>query len=485
MIDIMNRLDGNEYGFDDRMFVIFGNHEFDDSKCGSLSAVLDDRVNQSQFAWLNSNLDFSSCGMLDSIAAQQKVKEDVLLNVGPIKIGLFGIGLTPEGAEGITPKDYPNYQSNRAVAAKRIDSLRASGADFIIAVTHLYWGDDQKLLDEFGSKGLNLIIGGHDHECMTLTARDGSAFGFKADSDAKTAWRIDLDFPASGKPLITRRIFKLDDAIEPDPGVARRSEQWQSKAETEICKKMAKEEKMLNDPACLDQEIGSTQADLELEESDNRTRETAFGDWLADEVRKKAKADVALINSGTLGLDETVAAGSKLKLRRLKEIFRYDDNIATWSVPVGTVCEALKHGFGTPGKGAWPHVSGVNVELQDAESGKKSAKVLSFTDRPDIDCASTDKIKVAALPYLLCDGDAYNFGILKDMPDTETCISRLSASGEDNGRLITIAKTAIALAGNAGIEPKTRGHISPPSAAQPTPRPPICDSGNSETSQYR
>jgi hypothetical protein len=127
----------------------------------------------------------------------------------------------------------------------------------------------------------------------------------------------------------------------------------------------------------------------------------------------------------------------------------------------------------------------LNVELQDAESGKKSAKVLSFTDRPDIDCASTDKIKVAALPYLLCDGDAYNFGILKDMPDTETCISRLSASGEDNGRLITIAKTAIALAGNAGIEPKTRGHISPPSAAQPTPRPPICDSGNSETSQYR
>jgi 2',3'-cyclic-nucleotide 2'-phosphodiesterase (5'-nucleotidase family) len=488
MVDVMNHLDGNKNLFDDRMFVIFGNHEFDDSRCESVASVLDDRVNQSQFTWLNSNLDFASCFMMSSIAAQRKVREDFILNVGTIRVGLFGIGLTPEGADNAKATSYPKFEDNADVAAGRIRTLRANGADFIIAVTHLNREDDQKLLDEFGSKGLNLIVGGHDHECMTLTARDGSAYGFKADSDAKTAWRIDLDFPASGKPSITRRVYKLDQSIRPDPDVASRSKEWKERAERDIC---TREQKMPKRPDCLDDRIGSTRTDLELDESANRSRETGFGDWLADVVRDKTKADVALINSGTLGFDETIRAGSKLNLRQLKDIFRFDDNVATRDIPVKAVCRAIEHGFKVPGKGAWPHISGVRVALQNAAGGKKSAKVLSFDKRADLTCDSEDNIKIAGLPYLLCDGDGYEFGFPGNAPDADSCRAFYSDEGKqlkapetDNNFLFTIAREAFKAAGDAGIDARTDGRVSTPAAAAPS-RPPICDNGKSETSQYR
>src|SRR5206468_1133839 len=61
MVDVMNNLDGDSRAFDHRMFVTFGNHEFDDSKCTDQDAPLNARVVQSQFTWLAANLDFSKC----------------------------------------------------------------------------------------------------------------------------------------------------------------------------------------------------------------------------------------------------------------------------------------------------------------------------------------------------------------------------------------------------------------------------------------
>ena len=58
MIDAMNNLDGDPKKFDARMFVAFGNHEFDDFDCNKQPAPLNARLDESQFTWLNVNLDF-------------------------------------------------------------------------------------------------------------------------------------------------------------------------------------------------------------------------------------------------------------------------------------------------------------------------------------------------------------------------------------------------------------------------------------------
>ena len=109
MIDVLNHMDGDGAAFDKRMFVVFGNHEFDDSRCDTENAVLNKRVADSQFTWLNANLDFSGCSGMKSLASESKVVRDgVVSNVNGIKLGLFGIGLTPGKMDGSPASDkYP------------------------------------------------------------------------------------------------------------------------------------------------------------------------------------------------------------------------------------------------------------------------------------------------------------------------------------------------------------------------------------------
>ncbi len=51
MVDALNLLDGNA-GFDERLFVTPGNHEFDNPEL----ALLSDRIAQSKFTWITSNV---------------------------------------------------------------------------------------------------------------------------------------------------------------------------------------------------------------------------------------------------------------------------------------------------------------------------------------------------------------------------------------------------------------------------------------------
>jgi 5'-nucleotidase / UDP-sugar diphosphatase len=479
MIDVMNRLDGDAKSFDDRMFVAFGNHEFDDSKCRNAASVLDARVAQSQFTWLNSNLDFSDCEMLSSISWQSNVRNGVVVNVGGIKLGLFGIGLTPEGMDRNPATDYPKYRGEVEAAAERVRHLRdKEGADFVVAVTHLPRDIDQRLLNELGSKGLDLIVGGHDHDCMELVAGDGSAHGVKADSDAKSAWRIDVELPVFRKPRVKREVIRLDDGlIPPDLEIRHRADEWTRRAEEEICLKRRKSA----DPNCLNQVIGLTQSEMDLDEGANRSQETGFGDWIADIVREHARASdssnayVAILNSGTLGLDEKIPPNSTLQLRQVLDIFRFDGPIVVRSFPATVVCKALVHGFGVPGSGAWPHVSGVEIEIKGGVP-----KVIDFTDRPgQVNCDSTEEIKVAALPYALCGGDGYGFKPSDKIPEGSSCVDFLSKSAPEADLLSEIAVNAIRGAqANGGIKPEKTGRVQmPPREAAPPP-PAVCRGKN-------
>ena len=58
MVEMMNALDGTPGVDDPRMFVVFGNHEFDKSK-QKHAALLQARIDQSEFQWLGANIRFS------------------------------------------------------------------------------------------------------------------------------------------------------------------------------------------------------------------------------------------------------------------------------------------------------------------------------------------------------------------------------------------------------------------------------------------
>jgi 5'-nucleotidase len=459
MINVLNNLDGDDQAFDKRMFVVFGNHEFDDSKCGEKYAPLNDRVAESKFTWLNSNLDFSNCTGMKSIANQGNVKKDSgILLVNGVKLGLFGIGLTPDKMNNIdSSRDFPAYENEISSAKTRIAHLRLEGAEFIVGITHLPKEDDEKLIEELASEGLGLLIGGHDHTNMILPDKDGVGRGFKADFDAQSAWRIDVDLSGVGKPVIKGKRFDLDARVPPDPKLAALAKSWSVRAETRICK----EQMGSDDPNCLAVTIGRTQAPLEVEDSANRTQETGFGDWLADEVLNKVEADIVILNAGSFSRNANLKQG-EVKLRHLYEIFRYDNAIAVRPFPASKVCEALVHGFGSPGRGAWPHTAGVEIDIEGPPGAASPVRVRRFVKRPDLSCDSNEEIKVAALAYVLCGNDGYPFWP-KEVARSDECTDKLNEKpllnlAERYG-LREVAKKAIEAARSDGIQPKNKGRV--------------------------
>ena len=55
MIDALNVLDGAPEAFDERLFLTFGNHEFDKEKLAD-APRLDARLEESAFTWLGSDI---------------------------------------------------------------------------------------------------------------------------------------------------------------------------------------------------------------------------------------------------------------------------------------------------------------------------------------------------------------------------------------------------------------------------------------------
>lgn len=464
MIDIMNRLDGDGVAFDHRMFVVFGNHEFDDSRCNDKDAVLEARVLESRFTWLNANLDFSNCWMMKSLSDQENVKKNgVIVDVNNVKVGLFGIGLTPDKMEGKKSERYPNYADDLDAARRSIEYLRARGAEFIVALTHLPQSADEELLNELGTNGLDMLVGGHEHTASVFQDRKLQAWGFKSDSDALTARRIDVELPRQGRPKIKNYdLIRLDEIYPSDADIAERAKVWSVRAETDICKNQRKSD----NPDCLSDLIGSTQAAIELREAVSRTGETGFGDWLADQLLAHTDADVAIVTAGLLGLDSELAAGTKLQVRHIIEIFRYDDDVvAVRSFPASMVCEALRHGFASPGAGAWPHISGAKVRIQLPQRTGNAVEITGFTRFPQLDCKSNDLIKVASMPFVLCGNDAYPF---RPEEHGDNCIADLNKNPyiqdstrrmPDRIRLGRLAELGIKNARDAGINPTTDGRV--------------------------
>ncbi len=397
MIDALNNLDGDPKAFDRRMFVAFGNHEFDDSRCQDAQPPLNARVDESQFTWLAANLDFPNCKAMSGILSRKNVHKDgFVLDVDNVKVGLFGIGLTPDKRGA--PR-YPQFEKALPAARRSIDYLRAQGAELIVALTHLPREDDEALITELSGAGLDLVVGGHDHENMVL--RDGR--GFKADSDARSAWRIDVHLSRGQKPRIEGQLILLNAAIPPDAALEKLAESWFARTEKVLCEKM-----VAADAHCLGQPVGWIRSMMELEETPNRSQETGFGDWLGDLVLSKTRADVALINSGNLGLNENLPSGSKLTLKHVIDIFRFDDVIAVRSFPARQVCAAITHGLQQAGTGAWPHLAGVEAAVT-RRNNTQAAAVTRFIGKDGVTCDSETPIKVAALPYILCGGDDYPF----------------------------------------------------------------------------
>jgi len=137
-----------------------GNHDFD--------AGIDGLVKQlphANFPFLIGNYDFSDTVMAGKTQAYK------IFQKGPLKIGVFGLGIE---LSGLVPKVlYQNtrYQNPVTIANEIATLLKEDEhCDYVICLSHLgYRYRDRKVSDVVlaeNSRGVDMIIGGHTHTFM-------------------------------------------------------------------------------------------------------------------------------------------------------------------------------------------------------------------------------------------------------------------------------------------------------------------------------
>lgn len=376
MIDAWNAI-----GLD---FAVFGNHEFD---FGPEELVK--RIKESRFTWLGANVVDVKTGKTFADTPPFVIRE-----FQGVKLGIFGIVL-PDTKLTSRPGPNVDFQDVCATATKTVAQMRASGAQVIVALTHLSMAEDKALAHCV--EGIDVIIGGHEHTLLqSLSERTPI---FKMTSDAREMGRIQLNVSAKSGRLqsIDWEIIPVNSSVAEDP---------------QFASVMSKYDKLLKE---LSVPVGRTSVELHAKSKESRTVETNIGDFIVDAFRKATGADVALMNGGSIRADDIMPAG-ELTLREIFSILPFANPVVKIEVTGATLRKALEHGVsqsaesGEPGR--FPQVSGIRFSFDASRPVGSRVMEVSVNGQP-LDEKKT--YTLATSTFLAVDGgDGYE--MLKGAP---------------------------------------------------------------------
>ena len=133
-----------------------GNHDFDIGLEGFKAAR-----QHASFPFVVANYDFSSTCLKD------EVKPYTVLRRGPVKIGVFGIGINLEGLVPAANTAGMVYNDPIGAAKAQVKALQKEGCDVIICLSHLgFEYTTDQISDRVlaaSTEGIDIILGGHTH----------------------------------------------------------------------------------------------------------------------------------------------------------------------------------------------------------------------------------------------------------------------------------------------------------------------------------
>jgi 5'-nucleotidase len=136
-----------------------GNHDFDEGVENFAQ-----QLQHVKFPFVVANYDFSNTVLANRIAP------NILIKKGPLQIGIFGLGIDPDGLIPAKLFGKIRYLDPVIIAKNQVTSLRAQGADFILCLSHLgYQYNGSRISDRLLAaqvSGIDLIVGGHTHSFL-------------------------------------------------------------------------------------------------------------------------------------------------------------------------------------------------------------------------------------------------------------------------------------------------------------------------------
>lgn len=353
----------------------FGNHEFDYGQ-----QVTRDRMRESRFTWLSSNVLDPKTGLPFGDAVSF-----VLRQYGQIRVAFIGL-TTPDTAELSKGAQGLRFLDPVKAAREAVTRARRARADVIVALTHLYLAEDRKLAAAVPE--IDLILGGHDHDSLHATV--GRTLIFKAGSDAVSLGRIDLSVRvgASRQVEATWALLPVTDQLPEEPRTAAVIRQYADGLQ-----------------ARLGVRVGETAAALDTRNEVVRTQESAVGNLVADLIRDATFADVALINGGGLRGNAVTPAGPLTRGDLLK-ILPFGNKVVKLAVSGAALRAALENGVSQVEKtaGRFPQVAGLRYRFDPARPAGSRLLSVEVGGKP-LDPQAT--YTLATFDFVAGGGDGY------------------------------------------------------------------------------
>lgn len=394
----------------------FGNHEFDFGP-----DVLRQRMNESKFKWIVANVIDKKTGKPFGDAPAYVIRE-----FDGVKVGIFGLTLE-ETMTTSRPGPDVEFLNPCETAQKIVSELHAQGVKTVVALTHLSMSEDKEVAR---CADVDVIIGGHEHTLLESSA--GGAPIFKMTADARELGQIDLNISKTTGAVesIDWRVIPVTNKTKDDPQFAALNLKYG---------KLLKE---------LSQLVGRSSVDLDARSAVGRTQETNVGNFIADAFRTATRADVGLMNGGSIRADEIIAAGPLTK-RDVLSILPFKNKVVKVELSGATLRQALEHGVARSAEdaepGRFPQVSGVRFTFDARRPPGSRIVDLSVNGKP---LDEKKNYTLATSDYVALDGgDGYAM-----LTEARVLIPKEAAQFDSEVLRLAIAAKKV-------IAPKTDGRI--------------------------
>jgi 5'-nucleotidase len=327
MVDVMNAAGLN--------YATFGNHEFDLSR-----DQLTQRLAESKFTWFSSNVTDAQGQALPNVPINTIFTAK---NSGgkTVRIGLFGVTINSN------PTTYVAYRDPIAVAREQVAALR-NQVDVLVAVTHLNLATDVALAQEV--PGIDLILGGHEHENDQVDRGANFTPIFKADANARSVYVHELRYNTASKKLETdSRLQPITSQFPDDPKVAAVVQRWVDAA-------YAGFRAQGFDPTSV---VSTTSVELDGSESSVRNKPTALTDLVARGMLHAAPGtEVAIFNSGSIRIDDVLPPG-KITQYDVIRTLPFGDTVLSADIQGSVLQRVLDQGQANAGTGGYLQTAGL------------------------------------------------------------------------------------------------------------------------------
>ena len=335
------RLDGrqavavmNRVGVD---YMTFGDHEINTIN----DAQFAQRLAETHFPMLSSNV-FAADGA-PFASGQTRVAQNDIFTVAnaqgnAVRVGVFGLTKPIR-----LPQMAYAYTDWREAAAQQV-ALLEDQVDLLIALTHLPQADDEWLASHFPA--IDLILGGDEHQHLKVAGAAGRAPIYKADSNARSVYILDLFYDtASGDLQILDHLQPITDSLPDDPETLAETEFWVERAFATF--RVAGWEPT--------EVVGVASVDLDGFEAAVRSHPTAYTELITQAMRTAvAGAELAIVCSWAIRLDDLLPAGSPITRYDIWRTFSYGlSPVYAVETPASLLAEILDFGRGKVGSGSY------------------------------------------------------------------------------------------------------------------------------------